>query len=74
MRAIAIIGLLVSANAMALTLDDNPTKPFDATKNQYVNVKLSWYPVADIQKTCRAEYKRRGLGDLKFNVDACSLF
>lgn len=74
MKALAIIGLLISTNVAALTLDDNPTKPFDASKNQYVNVKLSWYPVADIQKTCKAEYKKRGLGDLTFKVDACSFW
>ena len=53
---------------------DSPTTPFSTKENEYETMLISWKPVDNIQKTCEAEYKSRGFGQINYKVDACSFW
>jgi hypothetical protein len=69
-----LVLLLVAQLSVAHADWDDPSTPFDATKNQYKSVNLSWVITNDIQKTCASEMSKRGLGKLTWEVDACSFW
>ena len=69
-----IVLLLAAHLSLAHANWDDPSKPFDATKNDYKSVNLSWVVTDDIQKTCAAEYSKRRLGKLTWEVEACSFW
>jgi hypothetical protein len=53
---------------------DSPTTPFSTKENEYETMLISWKPVDNIQKTCEAEHKSRGFGQINYKVDACSFW
>ena len=67
----AILILLLLCKSV-WAFDDDPRKPFDATKNYFETVRITWKPVADVQKSCALEYSRRRMVKLTWSVDACS--
>lgn len=54
----------------------NPEAPFDARTVMYEKITLTWrrVDVNDVQKTCEAESRKRGLGGFGYRVYACSFW
>lgn len=72
MKSVLFFLLLISQAASAAW--DNAEKPFNATKNEFKSVKLTWVYVEDVQKACKDEFKKNGLVKLTYAVDACSIW
>jgi hypothetical protein len=53
---------------------DDPLTPFDATKNIHTTITVNWRPVANVQKVCEAESKKRGHAGFGYAVNACSFW
>ena len=69
MRTILALALFLSQPVMA-----HETGPvFDASKNHYKSVEITWVASADIQKSCETVFKQRG-ASLTYRVDACSFW
>ena len=52
----------------------DPESRFDATKSFTSISTIRWQITDNVQKTCEAESKQRGLGGFGFGVDACSFW
>ena len=54
----------------------NPEVPFDAITVLNEKLKITWRRVDanDVQKTCEAESRKRGLGGFGYRVYACSFW
>ena len=54
----------------------NPEAPFDARKLMNEKNTITWRRVdaSDVQKTCEAESRKRGLGGFGYRVYACSFW
>ena len=64
--------LLLSSNAYASW--DDPIKPFDATRNQKLEMTIKWVVTKDVQKICEAESRKRGFSGFGFAVNACAFW
>jgi hypothetical protein len=68
-----MLGILIAATSAAQDWK-NPEAPFDARKVMNEKIVLTWRRVDDVQKTCEAESKKRGLGGFGYRVYACSFW
>jgi hypothetical protein len=66
--------LLLMIPAMSWAFDDNPTKPFDATKRLRDTSVITWRVVDDVQKACDEERQSTGAGKYPYKVNACVSF
>ena len=71
---ILIASLLISVNAFAADLDDDPSKPFDTSANLAIQSTITWIPVDNVQKACEAESRKRGYKGFGYSIHACSFF
>ena len=71
-KTVAILGMLVATNVFAY--QDEPFKPFDATRNVTNKTTITWLQVDNVNKTCDAEaFKRQGRG-IGYAVQACAFW
>ena len=52
----------------------DPMAKFDAKKNKYDTIQLTWIYVDNVNQTCERESRRRGLGGIGYSVEACSFW
>jgi hypothetical protein len=52
----------------------DPMAKFDAKKNKYETVQLTWIYADNINQACDQESRRRGLGGINISVEACSFW
>lgn len=69
----ALFFLLLISQAVSAAWDD-AEKPFNATKNEFKSVKITWIYAEDVQKACKDEFKKMGLEKITYTVDACSIW
>ena len=75
-RSLALL-LGLSINVTGSAQDwKNPEAPFDARKVMNEKTIITWrrVDVNDVQKTCEAESRKRGLGGFGYRVYACSFW
>lgn len=72
----ALLFTLMSASVNAKgeygTFDDDPKKPFDASKHEYETMLITWKVAKDVNKECNKMRVKRGEEPFGFSVDACS--
>lgn len=64
---------LVATNVFAVYVE-NPHDAFDITKNFSNQMAITIIPSKNVQATCDAESRKRGLGGFSFAVEACSFW
>lgn len=69
MRTILALIMILSQPVVA----HEANTAFDATKNQYSSVEITWVASSDVQKSCEKVFKQRGT-PLTYKVDACSFW
>lgn len=72
-----VLLLGISINVTGSAQDwKNPEAPFDARKLMTEKTTITWrrVDVNDVQKTCEAESRKRGLGGFGYRVYACSFW
>ena len=53
---------------------DDPYRQFDAKSNTRETVTITWRAVADVQKVCEAESRKRGNKGFGYALNACSFW
>lgn len=71
---IAFIAIITFVTSVSAENWRDPESRFDATKSFTTVSTIRWQITDNVQKTCEAESKRRGLGGFGFGVDACSFW
>jgi hypothetical protein len=71
---IASIAIIIFATPAGAENWRDPESRFDATKSFTTVSTIRWQITDNVQKTCEAESKRRGLGGFGYSVDACSFW
>lgn len=71
---IAFIAIIIFATPASAENWRDPESRFDATKSFTTVSTIRWQITDNVQKTCEAESKRRGLGGFGYSVDACSFW
>jgi hypothetical protein len=52
----------------------NPMSRYDANKNKYETVTLTWIYTDNVNAACDRESRRRGNGGFGYGVEACSFW
>jgi hypothetical protein len=65
---------LLGGIAHAATTSENPHEAFRITKVHSSNIALTLITSKNVQATCDAESKKRGLGGFLESVEACSFW
>lgn len=75
---LAFAGLLTVQVVAATGAQKNkwwdPNSMFSVVPNFTDEVMIKWHYTDDVQKTCEAESRKRGLGGFGYGVDACSFW
>jgi hypothetical protein len=53
---------------------EDPEAKFNTAVNKSKHSAISWIPVDNLQATCEAESRKRGLGGFGYPVEACSFW
>jgi hypothetical protein len=73
-QLVAIFAIAIFAtNSVAQDWKD-PYAAFDARKNKFATVTLTWIYVDNPTQSCDKESRRRGLGGFGYGVEACSFW
>ena len=72
-KAFAIFLLFTVSNVLADNWKD-PNARFSTKKNFTNQSTITWNPVDNVQATCEAESRKRGLGGFGYPVEACSFW
>lgn len=72
MKKLTLALLFVSSVANANW--DDPMRVFDARDNTKSQVNITWRSVADVQKACEAESRKRGNKGFGYTVNACTFW
>jgi hypothetical protein len=71
-KALAVVAMLVTTNTFAYY--ENPHQQFDMTHNDTNKVEITFRTSNNINQTCQAESRARGLGNFGYSVEACSFW
>lgn len=69
-----VVLMMLAVNSVMAADWENPEAKFNAGKNKTTESKIVWKAVSNVQATCEAESKKRGLGGFGYGVDACSFW
>lgn len=72
-KAIAILTMLVVTSAQA-GMEKGPLDMYDMTKLMTDQVSVKVIPVANVQKTCEAESRKRNFGGFGQPIEACTFW
>jgi DNA polymerase elongation subunit (family B) len=64
---------IAKGNSFAAAWED-PEAKFNTAVNKSKHSAISWIPVDNLQATCEAESRKRGLGGFGYPVEACSFW
>lgn len=53
---------------------EDPEAKFNTSDNKSKHSVITWIPVDNLQATCEAESRKRGLGGFGYPVEACSFW
>jgi len=70
---IAFIAIITFVTSVSAENWRDPESRFNATAKRDKST-ITWQLTDNVQKTCEAESRRRGLGGFGFGVDACSFW
>jgi hypothetical protein len=70
---VAFLAIISFATSVFAENWRDPESRFDATSKRDKST-ITWQLTDNVQKTCEAESRRRGLGGFGYSVDACSFW
>ncbi len=73
-RIFLAAALLIPMTSATAQEWNDPMARFDAKKNKYGAIQLTWVYVDNINQACEKESRHRGLGGIGYSVEACSFW
>jgi hypothetical protein len=74
MKKIAVALIVASQMCVSQARSFNPEETFDARKNEYKTIELTWLVVDNVTAACSAESKKRLGKSFGYAVDGCSFW
>jgi hypothetical protein len=66
--------VILQASGVAIAIDDDPNKQFDARGRQREKSSITWRVAENVQAACEKESRARGKSGFGYSLNACTFW